>query len=221
MKRINLLAILAATLLLLPACSAGFGTTDEIDSGIVVEPAASEGSDTTDDQTSHNSLLGDVPVDLYVDSSTRAVVSAGLEVLDAPNGRPITTLAPTTAFGSTRVLLVEQRQGDWVEVRLPAKPNHRSGWIPAEEVALETVDLAVYVDLQTRTLSVRSGEEIVVRSPIAVGTDQNPTPLGTFYVTDKLETPDAGGSYGPYALGLSGYSETLTEFGGGDGQIGR
>lgn len=222
MKRINLLApvLVLATLFLLPACTAGFGTTDEIDSGIVVEPATSEGSDTTGDTASDNSLLGAGPVDLYVESSTRAVVSSGIEVLDAPDGRPLTTLAPTTAFGSTRVLLVEQRQGDWVKVRLPARPNHRSGWIPAADVELETVDLAVYVDLQTKTLSVRSGDEVVVRSPIAVGTPENPTPLGTFYVTDKLETPDPGGGYGPFALGLSGYSETLTEFAGGDGQIG-
>ena len=27
------------------------------------------------------------------------------------------------------------------------------------------------------------------------------------------------GAYGPFALGLSGFSETLSEFGGGNGQI--
>ena len=39
-------------------------------------------------------------------------------------------------------------------------------------------------------------------------------------MTDKLETPNPEGGYGLYAFGLSGYSETLTEFAGGDGQIG-
>ena len=39
-------------------------------------------------------------------------------------------------------------------------------------------------------------------------------------MTDKLVTNDATSAYGPFALGLSGYSEVLSEFGGGDGQIG-
>jgi len=39
-------------------------------------------------------------------------------------------------------------------------------------------------------------------------------------VTDKLATGDDGGAYGPFALGLSGHSDTLSEFAGGKGQIG-
>jgi lipoprotein-anchoring transpeptidase ErfK/SrfK len=39
-------------------------------------------------------------------------------------------------------------------------------------------------------------------------------------VTDKLDTGEPAGPYGPYALGLSAYSEVLTEFAGGDGQVG-
>ena len=40
------------------------------------------------------------------------------------------------------------------------------------------------------------------------------------YVTDVLDTGNDGGAYGPFALGLSAHSETLSEFGGGDGQVG-
>ena len=35
-----------------------------------------------------------------------------------------------------------------------------------------------------------------------------------------LETPDPTSVYGPYAYGLSGHSDVLTEFNGGDGEIG-
>lgn len=222
MKHLKLLAGPAASLLLFSACT-GLTTNDAIDSGIVVEPAASDGSTNADGEADRvgRTMLDDMPTVPYVDSSTRAVVvSAGLDVLDAPGGTTVATLGQTTAFGTVRVLLVEEQQGDWIKVRLPVRPNHRSGWIPASSVTLESLDLAVYVDLQTRTLSVRSGQDIVVRSPIAIGTADNPTPIGTFYVTDKLETPDPAGGYGPYAIGLSGHSETLTEFAGGDGQIG-
>ena len=38
--------------------------------------------------------------------------------------------------------------------------------------------------------------------------------------TDLLVNADDSGAYGPYALGLSAHSDTLSEFAGGDGQIG-
>jgi lipoprotein-anchoring transpeptidase ErfK/SrfK len=217
MTRFSPIAALLASLLLFSACTTG-GGQDSIESGIVIDPASSEASA---DGGAANAQLTDIPTELYSDSSTRAVVvSSGLVVLTAPGGEQLTTLSPTTAFGTTRVLLVEEQVDDWIRVRLPARPNHRTGWIPASSVETEALELEVYVDLQARSLTVVADDELLVRSPVAIGTDDNPTPLGTFYVTDKLETPDPGGAYGPYALGLSGYSETLTEFAGGDGQIG-
>jgi lipoprotein-anchoring transpeptidase ErfK/SrfK len=41
-----------------------------------------------------------------------------------------------------------------------------------------------------------------------------------FYVTDNLSTGNAAGAYGPYALGLSGHSDVLLQFGSGDGVLG-
>jgi lipoprotein-anchoring transpeptidase ErfK/SrfK len=35
-----------------------------------------------------------------------------------------------------------------------------------------------------------------------------------------LETPDSTSVHGPYAYGLSGHSDVLSEFNGGDGEIG-
>jgi lipoprotein-anchoring transpeptidase ErfK/SrfK len=43
-----------------------------------------------------------------------------------------------------------------------------------------------------------------------VGDAGTPTPLGSFYVVERLFTPRAGGPYGPGALGLSAFSPTLT-----------
>lgn len=220
MKRTNALIALLASVVIFSSCTGGGTDNAVIGSGIVIDPAVSQ-TESTDQDGTESSWLDEVPASPYIESSTRAVVvAAGLEILDSPGGQTVTTLSPATSFGTVRVLLVEERRGDWVKVRLPVRPNHRSGWIPAADVELEPVDVAVYVDLQARTLSVRSGDELIVRSPVAIGTDENPTPIGTFYVTDKLETPLPGGAYGPYAFGLSGYSETLTEFAGGDGQIG-
>ena len=48
---------------------------------------------------------------------------------------------------------------------------------------------------------------------VATGTGGTPSVRGSFYLTDLLAPTNAG--YGPYAFGLSAYSEVLTSFGGG------
>ena len=45
---------------------------------------------------------------------------------------------------------------------------------------------------------------------IAVGTAQTPTPLGEYYVFERLSVAIASGPYGPGALGLSAFSPVLT-----------
>jgi len=209
---------LLALLLLITACSSPFGDRT-IDSGTVVTPPVAESA--TEDEGDGPGLLADVRVDIWSDGSSRAVVTGGpIDVLDAPGGQVLTTLAATTDFGTARVLLVEEELDGWVKVRLPTRPNHRTGWVPASAVVVEDLELSVHVDLSTRSLTVRDGEQTLLATAVAIGTAENPTPVGTFYITDKLESVDPDGAYGPFALGLSGHSETLTEFSGGDGQIG-
>ena len=65
----------------------------------------------------------------------------------------------------------------------------------------------------------RDGAELLAAT-VAVGTDENPTPLGASYVTELIDNRDPGGAYGPYAFGLALHSDTLTEFAGGPGQGG-
>lgn len=213
-------SIIVALVAALAFTACGGGQNQTLQPERIPASDASPSSGSADGGTG-GGLIESLPIERYSDSSTRAiVVSDGVEVFDRPDGLPITTLAPTTTFGTTRVLLAEETEGDWVRVRLPARPNHRTGWIRSTEVQLEALELEVTIDLQSRTMVVRSGLDMILQSPVAIGSDENPTPTGTFFVTDKLETPDPSGAYGPYAFGLSGYSETLTEFAGGDGQIG-
>lgn len=150
-----------------------------------------------------------------------ARTSGPVAVYDAPGGdAPATTLPPATVFGSRRALLVVDRADDWLQVQLPARPNGSTGWIAAEAVELRQVDLSLEVDLAARTLVVRDGDAVVLATPVAVGAPGTPTPTGEFFVTDKLDTGDESGPYGPFAFGISAWSEILTEFAGGDGQVG-
>lgn len=147
-----------------------------------------------------------------------------LPVFDAPQGAPVKTLPATTGFGSRTVALVTDdgaaAADGWLEVLLPGRPNGATGWVRADDVELREVALEVRVDLDARTIAVFDGGERLLTTAIAIGDPDHPTPTGRFYVVDKLETPDPGGAYGPFAIGLSARSEVLTDFGGGDGQIG-
>jgi lipoprotein-anchoring transpeptidase ErfK/SrfK len=133
---------------------------------------------------------------------------------------PSLTLPATTGFGSARALLVDTVDGDWLRVLLPTRPNGSTGWIRRGDVELRRVDQAIEIDLAARTLRLLVDGRVVVSTPVAIGTPDNPTPTGRFYVVDKLATGDPDDTYGPIAFGLSGHSVKLSDFAGGDGQIG-
>jgi lipoprotein-anchoring transpeptidase ErfK/SrfK len=56
--------------------------------------------------------------------------------------------------------------------------------------------------------------------PVGIGTRDTPTPGGLYYLIELLRPPNPSGAYGPYAYGLSGFSDVIHHFNGGDGVIG-
>jgi hypothetical protein len=56
------------------------------------------------------------------------------------------------------------------------------------------------------------GDTTLLETEVAIGAPDAPTPTGRFSLTDKVRSVDPGGAYGPFALGLSGRSEVLTDF---------
>jgi lipoprotein-anchoring transpeptidase ErfK/SrfK len=117
------------------------------------------------------------------------------------------------------IFTVLGRQGNYLIVNLPSRPNGSIGFVEAKYMNLTETDTLITVSLSTRELVAYRGETEILRTPAAVGQTKFPTPKGIFYSLEvaKLKNPD--GPYGPYALGLSGFSNVLTEFGRGDGQI--
>jgi lipoprotein-anchoring transpeptidase ErfK/SrfK len=144
------------------------------------------------------------------------------EVFTAPDAAgPVRVLPARTEFGSPLALMVvDDRVPGWLEVLLPTRPNQSTGWIRADGVEVRRTTIAVRVDLAARRLVVSDAGNIVLETPVAVGAPGTPTPTGTFFVVDELATGSMSSSYGPFAFGLSAHSEVLTEFAGGDGQVG-
>jgi lipoprotein-anchoring transpeptidase ErfK/SrfK len=199
--------VLAVAALAAGAC----GGTPSVDTGAGTTPAAVDDTSTT----------GGGP-GASAGSSLAARVDHAVTVRSGPSAAAaaVTTLEARTAMGSpTTVLVLGERDG-WLEVSLPVRPNGSTGWVPRDAAEVQPNNVAITVDRARHRLVLTRDGQVEVEVPAADGTATNPTPAGAFYITDVVETDNGGGAYGPYAFGLSGHSETLTEFAGGDGQLG-
>jgi lipoprotein-anchoring transpeptidase ErfK/SrfK len=184
---------------------------------ITVPATAPSTSVTTSSQSSAVALQ---PVDGLV-----ATARADLAVYTSTDSStPASTLPSHTSFGSPTTLLVQQwqgRTGAWLQVSLPTRPNGSHGFVHMSDVTLASVQRRVDVDLAAKVLRVfGAAGNVELQSTVAIGSPQNPTPTGAFFVTDVIDTNNADSDYGPKAVGVSGHSESLSEFNGGDGAIG-
>ena len=155
-----------------------------------------------------------------------AVATKDVTVYADPRGNAaITAVFPAKLpWGSPRSFLVREAYRDgagdtWVKVFLPRRPNESTGWVRRDQVRLRPVRHQVEVDLSARTARLLRDGRTVRSWPVGIGRQATPTPTGSFYVTVKLRPPQISAVYGAWALGLSGYSDVLEQFGTGDGQI--
>lgn len=157
------------------------------------------------------------PVQVGVGQVATAV---GPEVvaLDAPDGTEVARFANPVESGAPLVFLVEAAESDWLRVKLPMRPNGSIGWVPASEVTMAALDYSLEVSTADRTVTLLENNEPVQVFTAAIGTGDTPTPTGSFYLTELLAPTNEG--YGPYAYGISAFSDVLNSFGGGPGQIG-
>ena len=130
----------------------------------------------------------------------------------------ITKLREYTADGDFQsyILLGEHwtTTGAWVKLRIPGRPNGRTGWVPRSALdTFEVTHMQIVVNRETRTLTLYNHGHVVYRFPIGVGKPSTPTPAGHFWITEAgnfLADP----FYGPYAFATSDFS-TLSEWPGG------
>jgi hypothetical protein len=132
---------------------------------------------------------------------------------------PLGLVPATTPITEGRTMLpVLARQGRWLKVRLPGRPNGHTGWISQQATARFITDWHLVVDRFRRQLIVyRAGRAVRVFSAI-VGKPSTPTPTGEFFVEESVAL-QAGDVGAPFALALSARSNVLQEFAGGPGQI--
>ena len=98
----------------------------------------------------------------------------------------------------------------WYHVQLPIRPNGITGYVRARDVDVATVRTRIVVDLSERRLTVFEDGRAVLEAGASVGSPATPTPVGEFYVNQRLVPEVKTGPYGPGAVGVSAFSNVLT-----------
>jgi lipoprotein-anchoring transpeptidase ErfK/SrfK len=150
------------------------------------------------------------------DIAWAAVVERPLTAFRAPGRAPIAHFGLLNVNGVPNVLGILGKRVDtscratWLHVALPMRPNGVTGWVRARNVQRASVRTRITVDLSERRVRLYRRGKLVLTSRAAVGSSATPTPLGRYYVNQRLVPRDASGPFGPGAVGISAFSPVLT-----------
>lgn len=137
-------------------------------------------------------------------------------------GSPRVGVVPARSkyFGIPIVAWVEtvSTDGRWGLVELPYTWPRREGWIRLRGLTREETRVQVDVDLSQHMVTVRKFGRVLFRAPGATGSSSSPTPIGEYFVTDRV--PFSGGSaLGSFAFGISGIQPRLPAGWSGGNQL--
>src|SRR5690348_7886706 len=115
-----------------------------------------------------------------------------------------------TVFGVLGERVDARCRVTWLHVSLPIRPNGATGWVRAANVVRTRVHTRITIDLSERRVRLYRDGRLVLSAPAAIGSSATPTPLGRYYVNQRLIPDDPDGPYGPGAVGISAFSPVLT-----------
>ena len=147
-----------------------------------------------------------------------AIARTPVVAFRSPGRGRFASFALRNANGVQTVFAVRARRVDarcrarWFRVQLPRRPNGVRGWIRARDVRVRPVTTRIIVDLSARRVSLYQRGRRVLWTRAAIGTRATPTPLGSYYVNQRLIPYSPTGAFGPGAIGISAFSEVHTDW---------
>jgi lipoprotein-anchoring transpeptidase ErfK/SrfK len=147
-----------------------------------------------------------------------AVARRETDTYRRPNGerlatfQPVTHLGYPTTFSIVGAIVRADCSAAWYRVKLPIRPNGTTGYLRPADVSVQEVATRIAVDLSRRELSLYRSGNLVLRLSVAVGSATTPTPIGRYYVDQRIRTTDPAGPFGPAVLAVSAHSNVLTDW---------
>src|SRR5271167_184904 len=147
---------------------------------------------------------------IYAQPDTGAVPIAKVHLYDA-DGFPEVYLLLSS--------YVDGEGNEWVRVRVPGRPNGRTGWMLRELLgSFHHTHWRIVVERGARRMRVYYAGRLLRVFPVGVGKPSTPTPTGHFWIDERFKLSSPSNPYWPYALGTSDYS-TLPHW-EGEGVVG-
>jgi L,D-transpeptidase catalytic domain len=207
---VSLARVVAATACVAGALAPAAQAVSSADDTRPVRPLSSHaplGSERLSDERAVTRLAGAV---------ARALVRRG----PSRGAAPVARLRYATEDGPLETYLVLESLVDaagrtWVRIRIPGRPNGRTGWVRRDDLGpLLTVTTMLRVDRRTLRATLYKRGRAIWTSRIGVGKPDTPTPAGHFWIRSRLKALGGGTVYGPWAFGTAAYS-VLSEWPGG------
>jgi hypothetical protein len=149
---------------------------------------------------------------------SRSIVRARPDGTSPARGR----LRYRTEDGPPEVYLVlssrvqEENERVWLKVRIPGRPNGRTGWVPRDALGpMFAVSTKLLVDRRRLVATLFRDGRPIWRSRIGVGARSTPTPGGRYWIRSRLRNLGGSPIYGPWAFGTAAYSRLSDWPGGG------
>jgi lipoprotein-anchoring transpeptidase ErfK/SrfK len=145
-----------------------------------------------------------------------ATVTAKTQTYRRPGGERLVRFSKLNVNGYPTTFLIvgaivnKSCGASWYRVKLPMRPNGVVGYVRPAEVLVRKVATRIVVDISARKLSFYRARKLVLTTRVGVGSPATPTPIGRFYVNQKLVPTNPNGPWGPAALGVSAFSDVLT-----------
>ena len=105
---------------------------------------------------------------------------------------------------------------EWVEIRIPGRPNGRVGWVLRNSLGqFHVTHQLLVLNLASERIYFYYNGHRIWSAPVGEGAPDTPTPTGHFWIREEFVlTNDPSSGYYPYAFGTADYS-TLTDWPGG------
>lgn len=139
----------------------------------------------------------------------------------ASPGRREPGTVPATWFGRPSVLPVIATRPGWVRIRLAQRPDGSTAWLPTADVRLGSTPYRIVIDLADTHLLLYDGGRQILNAPAGVGTADDPTPTGDFFVAFIEPPPQPNPGYGAFIIVTSDHSKSIADWeDSGDAVIG-
>lgn len=149
----------------------------------------------------------------------RTVVARAQPRLSAHAVQRVWAYTPFSRRATVLPVIGRTRDGGWLHVRMPNRPNNATGWIPAVRVRAISLRWRIAVDLSRRiALTYRDGR-VLRRDRVVIGAPSTPTPVGHFFVVDHARLT-SWWARGSTALMTSAYSDVFQVTREDPGEIG-